>query len=265
MDMEKLYWDKEWLYKEHIEEGKSINKIADEQGVAWQTIRRHLRKNNIPIQKQYEWSEQHPNLKPSPVLAYVLGVLDGDGSVNNGICIELVTKELEFAQGFEKALRSIGLRAYVRNNDHWNKSLQRQYRGWKCYANSVVFVRWYRNLTQEQKEEIARQYPKEYLKGFFESEGTYIIRTDGSVNVHFSNFNRELLLMVQRLLTLLGYESRIYERKYKDHFSGREVTDYRLNLLGSSEEKHEFIRRLNPVIKNKPYDYSDPNGLRGRK
>jgi len=64
---------------------------------------------------------------------------------------------------------------------------------------------------------------------------------------------------------LLGYDSNIYERKYKEPFKGREVTAYRLSLLGSSEVKHGFIKRIKPVIKNRPYDYSDPNGLRGRK
>jgi len=50
--VEKLYWNGEWLYKEYVEEGKSVNRIAGEQGVAWRTIQRHLIKNDIPLQKQ---------------------------------------------------------------------------------------------------------------------------------------------------------------------------------------------------------------------
>jgi len=253
------------LYNEHVIEGKSVNKIAEEQGVGYNTVWRHLVKNDIPIQKSDRGTKQYPNLEPSPELAYILGVIDGDGSVNGYINIELDVKDYAFAKEFERALKAIGLRADTRNNDHWNKSLERQQKMWKCYACSVVFVRWFKGLTQEQKEGIVSQFPKEYLKGFFESEGTYTINTDGSVHVHFSNFDYELLSMVQRLLALLGYDSNIYESKRKGHFSGREVTAYTLNLLGPSEEKHEFIKRIKPVIKNKPYDYSDPNGLRGRK
>jgi len=245
-------------------EGKSIDQIAFEQGVAWQTIQRHLVKNDIPIQKSVIGAKQYLNLEPSPTLSYILGVIDGDGSVHGNDRIELSVKDYAFAKEFETALKAIGLRANVIKDDYWKKDLQRQARMWKCYAYSAVFVRWYKGLTQEQKEGIARQYPKEYLKGMFESEGTYVIGPNGSVHVRFFNFDYELLLVVQRLLTLLGYESKIYESKFKGYFTGQEVTEYTLNLLGSSEKKHEFIKRIKPVIKNQPYDYSDPNGLRGR-
>jgi len=264
--MNKKYnWSRGWLWNEHIKEGKSIRQIALEQGVHWVTIRSHLVKNEIPIQKHAPSNKQYPNLKPSPELSYILGVIDGDGSVSGYDYIQLGTKDYVFAKEFERALKAIGLRAKVIKDDHWNRDLKRQQRMWKSYAYSVVFAQWYNDLTQEQKEGIARQYPEKYLQGFFESEGTYIIRTDGNARVHFSNLDHELLLMIQRLLTLLGYESNIYERKLKTQLSRREVTVYSLELLGSNKEKHEFIRKLNPCIKNKPYDYSDPNGLRGRK
>jgi len=98
----------------------------------------------------------------------------------------------------------------------------------------------------------------------FESEGTYTIGANSSMHVYFSNFDCGLLLMIQQLLTTLGYNSKIYESKHKSHFSGRKVTEYRLELVGPSVKKHEFIKKLEPVIKNRPYDYRDPNGLRGR-
>jgi len=243
---------------------KSMYQIAKEQKVTQMTIRRHLIKNNIPIRESNHGKKQYPNLYPSPELAYILGVIDGDGCVSGYDRIDLVTKDKVFAEEFAKALKAIGLRASVVERHFWNRDLKRQYHGWQCYAHSVVFVRWYRSLTQEQKEGIAKQFPEQYLKGFFESEGTYTIGADGSAHVHFSNLDYELLVMVQKLLTLLGHESRIYGSKHRGQFTGREVTEYMLNLLGSSEEKHEFIKRIKPVIKNRPYDYSDPNGLRGR-
>jgi len=261
----KYNWGQEWLYNEHIVEGKSINKIADEQGVGWSTVRKHLRKNDIPIQKHGTSNKQYPNLSPSPELAYILGVLDGDGYVSGCIQIALGVKDEVFAQEFANALQAIGLRAKVRKYDYWVKNLKRQEHRWVCNVNSVVFVRWYKGLTQERKEGIAKQFPEEYLKGMFESEGSYNINPDGSAYVWFSNFDYNLLLMVQRLLTMLGYESKIYKSRHKSRFSGREVTEYKLGLLGSSKEKYEFIKRIKPVIKNQPYDYSDPNGLRGHK
>jgi len=261
----KLNWNKEWLWNEYIIKEKSIAQIAREQKVGPTTIRRHLIKNDVPIRESDLGKKQYPNLEPSPALAYVLGILDGDGNVSGYDRTQLGVKDRVFAKAFAEALRAIGLRARVGKDGHWNKSLKRQYYGWQCQATSVIFVRWHNGLTRGQREEIATKYPWEYLKGFFESEGTYYISPGGSANVHFSNFNYALLLMVQRLLTALGYDSRIYEFKRKDHFTGREVTVYRLRLLGSSAKKHEFIKRLNPVIKNRPYDYSDPNGLRGRR
>jgi len=261
----KLYQDPVWFKQKHLEEGWSIRKMARECGVGWTTIRYWGDKLGIPLQKPDKRNKQYPDLSPSPELAYILGVIDGDGCVSGYDRIQLGTKDYEFAQEFRRALKVIGLRANVTKNDYWNKDLQRQYHGRQCYAHSVVFVRWYNGLTQEQKEKIARQYPWGYLKGFYESEGSYYIGPNGDVNVRFSNLDYELLLMVQRLLTKLGYDSKNYETKFKSQFTGREVTEYSLHLLGSSEEKHEFIRKLNPCIKNRPYDYSDPNGLRGRK
>jgi len=239
--------------------------MARECGVDWSTIWRWGRKHGIPLQKSDRGTKQYPNLEPSPELAYILGVIDGDGCVSGHNYIYLGTKDYEFAQEFKKALKVVGLRAKVTEQNYWNKDLKRQYFGWQCNASSIVFVRWYRGLTQEQKEEIVSQFPEQYLKGFFESEGTYHIGTDGSVRVYFSNFDYDLLLMVQRLLTLLGYESNIYESKFKSQFTGQEKTEYILSLLGTSEKKHEFIKRLNPVIKNRPYDYSDPKGRRGQR
>jgi len=258
----KLYQNPDWFKQKHLEEHWSINKMADECSVTWRTVRRWGKKLGIPVQKHD--NKQYPNLEPSPELSYILGVLDGDGSVSSDGHIQLGVKDYKFAKEFERALKAIGLRAKVKERNNWNKSLKRQEHGWKCQAYSVVFVRWYRSLTREQKEEIVGQFPEKYLKGFFESEGTYIVNTNGGVLVHFSNLNYELLLKVQRLLATLGYKSRIYETKVKGHFSGREKTAYKLNLLGSSEKKHEFIKRIKPVIKNRPYDYSNPNGLRGR-
>jgi len=261
----KPYQNAAWFRQKHVVEGWSIRKMSRKCEVDWRTIQRWGRKHGIPIKKQFEVGKQYPNLGPSPDLAYLLGVIAGDGCVSGYNRIYLGTKDYEFAQEFRRALKAIGLRANVIKRNTWNKGLKRQEHGWQCQAHSTVFVDWYNGLAQEQEEGIARQFPKEYLKGFFESEGTCIVDTRGSANVRFSNLDYELLLMVQRLLTLLGYESRIYESKYKEPFKGREVAEYKLNLLGSSEEKHGFIKRLNPCIKNRPYDYSDPNGLRGRK
>jgi len=261
----KLYQDPIWFKQKHLEEGWSIRKMACECGVDWATIRYWGDKLGIPLQKSGRGSKQYPNLSPSSELAYILGVIDGDGHVNRSGHIQLITKDLEFADEFAKALEVVGLRSNVIERNYWHKHLNRQEHGWLSYANSVVFVGWYNDLTQEQKEGIVVKYPREYLKGFFEGEGSYTIGPNGGVHVRFSNTNYELLMMVQRLLALLGYDSNIYETKFKDHFTDREVTEYRLSLLGPSAKKHEFIKKLKPVIKNRPYDYSDPNGLRGRK
>jgi len=134
----KLYRDRSWLYEEHRVKGKSINQIAREQGVSWSTVWYHLRKNGIPIQKQL--SKQYPSLEPSPELSYILGVIDGDGSMSSHNRIELEVKDKVFAEEFAHTLRIIGLRTNIRRDDYWSKGLKRQARMWKCYAISVVFV-----------------------------------------------------------------------------------------------------------------------------
>ena len=48
----KLYRDKDWLYQKYIIEKLSLCKIAKETQVSYQTIRRQLKKLNIPIRSQ---------------------------------------------------------------------------------------------------------------------------------------------------------------------------------------------------------------------
>jgi len=68
--------------------------------------------------------------------------------------------------------------------------------------------------------------------------------------VTFINTNYERLLLVQELLRQVGYSSNIHKNRHRDPFTGREYTLYKLNVLGSSEEKHELVKKLNPTIKD---------------
>jgi len=49
--MVKLYQNVNWFKQKHLEENWSINKMACECGVSWDTIRYWGREHSIPLQK----------------------------------------------------------------------------------------------------------------------------------------------------------------------------------------------------------------------
>jgi len=247
----KPWHDEGFLRQKYEVEGLSITQIAREWGVGDETIRKALLKFGIPRRPRGnpKGCLRQPDLSLSPVLSYLLGVLLGDGSVvcsNGQWQIVLAAKDEPFIDSFAGALQRIGLVAHK----------HRYGRLWRCSSGSKVLGEWYRSLTLEDVERMVAVHPWDFLRGFFESEGTFCIGINGDVRVGFTNARSGLLQMVQRFLEAVGYDSKVYGpyRPTKELPSHRKMA-YRLWLVGPSEKKVEFVKRLNPCIKNVPRDY----------
>lgn len=201
-----------------------------------------------------------PNLEPSVDLAYILGVLKGDGWVYSypktskyrGYRIGLNVTSSDFANEFEVALRKIGLNpnSYIQSDRGPNRQPQTV-----VSAHSKTFVEWYRKLTLDDIEKIVTETKDsiiQFIRGFYESEGTYFhgIEKGGGKyryerhRVIISNKDKQLLLLVKRLLKELGFKSTIPKPAKKGKFQW-----FTLLISGGNEKVIDFLRTINPVIK----------------
>jgi len=154
-------------------------------------------------------------LDPSPELAYVIGVIFGDGSVSfkrkgYKYRIRLKVVDKEFAEEFKRCLEALGLKPSIRLERDRTRCDR-----WCVEANSKIL---YEFLSQPKKKlfEIARLFPTEFLKGFFDSEGcVYWNECKKKLLITAGNYDLELLQFVQKLLASLSIHSKIYLQAYK--------------------------------------------------
>ena len=156
-------------------------------------------------------------LSPSPELSYIVGVFFGDGSVyldNAGggykYKVRLKVVDREFAEEFKRSLESIGLKPSLRfernktRTDRWCV---------EAYSKSL-----YTFLKQPKEKlfEIAREYPKEFLRGFFDSEGSVgWCERHRVLFIDASNYDKDVLNFSRDMLESLGIHSKIYKTKRK--------------------------------------------------
>jgi len=153
------------------------------------------------------------NLEPSPSLAYIIGVYFGDASVNiygnYKYRVRLKVVDKEFAEAFARALKEIGAnpRIYEESDGRRKRFVtEATSKGLYCLLNRPKDVLF----------EIARNHPTAFLKGFFDSEGTFNFNSKrGYGYLSASNYDIEVLEFCRELLKGLGMESRITLTKRK--------------------------------------------------
>ncbi len=249
-ELNDLYWDKKLTTAE----------IAKLKGVRRRTVSKWLKKLGIRARSQSEafeiyfakhehWNKGkgiriHPDLHMSTDLAYILGVLKGDGWVSDARSswrIVLNQTREAFARSFEKALRNIGLNARI--------TVLRNRGLYVTRASSAEFVQWYKSLGLNQIEEMVqaeRDYEIAFIRGFYESEGSNVIGKKGPRggfrwSLQMVGKNYQLISMVQKMLDRLGYRFALYS------YSKREL--YSLQS-SRKEENFMFLKEIQPSIKN---------------
>jgi intein-encoded DNA endonuclease-like protein len=176
-----------------------------------------------------------PRAEVLPNLSYLIGILKGDGYVfdNSKVghySVHLHVKDRSFVESFAQALTAIGL--------HPSKPRQDKRGLWKVRAVSVLFFKWYQQTNWKQ---IALDHSKEFLKGFYESEGS----AERRAGLRIYNTNRMLLRFVQRLLHRCGYRTHFgtIHMRYK----GQPYLAYRIYIR--KHDRQRFINWILPITK----------------
>lgn len=195
-----------------------------------------------------------PNLNPSDDLAYILGVLKGDGCVsinrsNNAHFILLEVTSLNFAQSFSDALELIGLNPHISkawvNPKSWGKKEK-----YLARAISKRFVEWYKRLSLKEIEGVVSGYEVAFIRGFYESEGS-VGHSRGDYGNKWKlamyNSNRNLLEMVNNLLWKIGFRFYLYGPYIASNPTSKPY--YVLNTAGK-DQIFRFLNTIKPSIKN---------------
>jgi len=169
-------------------------KISRILGISEDTIRGWLYHGMIPPAAKWK-------AEPSKELAYIIGTIQGDGSVtknetNHEYIIQLGVIDKEFAITYSKAISKLLNKKY--HKPRWNKK-------WKKYwvrYNSKAFFIWYKK-TEKQGLEGFKEYieynkntVRYYLRGLFDSDGS----NSGNKRIYLLNSKERLLKYVQYLL-----------------------------------------------------------------
>jgi len=250
---------KEELQRLYYDEELSLNEIARLYGVSRTTVIRWMNRHGIKRRNKREATKlfyrKHPevkekisekarkpiNLSSSKALAYILGVLLGDGCVYKDSkwrhVIKLRVTDKAFAESFMRALREIGLNS--RLDIEQRKGYSREV--YVVRAFSASFYDFYSSLSLEDIRKLVSGYELDFVRGFYESEGSIGRRVDGRPRIRITNNDLELLRLVKDFMEDLGIRCFIYS-----HSNGRAFV---LEITGRSRVR-KFLDMVKPHIKN---------------
>jgi len=243
--LEHLYWD----------EKLSTRNIAKLYNLNQKTVLYWFKKFGIPRRTWIEgrklrgYGKEHlriPNLNPSEDLSYILGVCLGDGSVTKcgkKCVVELAATDYNFVQSFGASLRRIGLNPCFGVIPPKEKNRTKYY----IHAQSKVFYDWFKALTINDIENMVKDYIPQFVRGFYESEGSFAKRKHGLSRLRIVNAKKDLIDLVARLIEKLGFKVSI--RYHRDKRPNRKGT-YCIEILGGELERRRFIEIIKPVNKN---------------
>jgi len=142
--------------KLHIE-GLGYRKIAKMLGVSKNTVNSWIYGGHNPINRL----KNIPKIEPCEELAYLCGVMMGDGYLKRkNYRIGLKARDKDFVEAFQGVLFQIFGREY---------KIQREDKYFYVQAKSKYFFLWLSN--RKNLEKLGELYPKEFIRGFADSEG----------------------------------------------------------------------------------------------
>ncbi|WP_245610462.1 LAGLIDADG family homing endonuclease [Thermococcus celericrescens] len=152
-----------------------------------------------------------------PELSYIIGVYLGDGSIhmkgNGRYVVKLKVIDREFAEEFANALEKLGVRAAM----GFERDSTRVDRFYVEGSNKALFQLL--SGPRERLLSLAGEYPTEFLRGFFDSEGFPAISAGKTFTVRVAAVNSDLMVLefVRKLLETLGIRSEISKLYSKGH------------------------------------------------
>jgi len=197
-------------------------------GLSYSKIVQELRSKGVKVSKAtvIRWCKglhdpfnrmNRVKLEPSPELSYVIGAFFGDASVNLDNAgkgykyrIRLKVVDKEFAEEFKRCLEAIGLKPSLRLERDKNRCDR-----W-CVTAFSKSLYLFLKQPKEKLFDVAKEYPIEFLRGFFDSEGCVTWdKKRKKLSVRACNYDLELLYFVQKLLASLNIHSKIYLQAYE--------------------------------------------------
>ena len=195
-------------------------------------------------------------------LSYVLGVCDGDGCVYkekikhnmpfpsmrkdyaDTYCIELKAKDKEFVGEFMQKL----VRVTKRPDNRKPRSIFKSGNFWRVVVRSKQFGKFYFNSNWTG---LLKQYPRGYLRGFYDSEGnlSYI---KGRECIRLFNTEPKKIQLINQLLSLLNIKghTRIYRKRgIPTNYSTNTIDLYVIQINGKSAK--EFLEKIGSNIPRK--------------
>lgn len=191
----KKRWGK-YSYDEYAKAMEMLKKmgpteVSSKLGIPLKTIEGWKRRGHKP--PLAKWIPE-----PSSELAYITGVLLGDGCLYTNQVqyrILLIAKDLEFVETFSRTMAKLLNRKYLA------PKLRKTRNVWRVIYTSKALYTWFKQQTMETLKQYI-EYNKEtvanFLKGMYDSEGGYY--RGRYIQIHLSNTNLELLRYIQYLL-----------------------------------------------------------------
>lgn len=246
--MESLDLSKDFLIDEYIEKNNSLRDISDKIDCSYATILNYLKRYNIPRRSTSEAVKLgkkkhgsyyiHTDLSPSTNLAYVLGVIEGDGTVRNGqVYLDVISEK--FAKAMFNSMKSIGF------NVVWNKRKRNlpQHDIYEVFGNSKNFYDWFNSMNYNDIYDFISQDKSmvcAWIRGFYDSEGN--IEPSGRVRI--VNTDAKLLKLLSRFLNFIDIEHK-FLGPYKRDKTRKDM--YRIDI--PAKFKNKLFILINPTIK----------------
>jgi hypothetical protein len=174
-------------------------------------------------------------LSPSPDLAYLCGVFNGDAWVEEvGTSRRLVVSAREHDKAFPAEVAQVMQRIGLNPRYWFNRSKQL----YMTHAVSVQFYNWITTLSDEGRSKLAHQFPLDYLRGAFESDGTTIDKEDGALSVRFTKKDTGKMNLIVELLKGQGWVVSTWESNGAWYAA-----------LTEQAQIADFLAKVKPLIK----------------
>lgn len=193
--------------KEMYKSGMTQREIAEKLGVGQSTIAERLGKTEIEARHRY-----NPNLSWTPILSYILGVMDGDGTTyQKDYLASLVVADEGFARKFRRKLGQIGLKPSLRVDDKTKQRKNNKCKSTLYHVNvySKQFFEWYEELDTKEKAKKLKENETcwNYLEGLYESDGTLLHNKNPSL----TTTDDEMKELISEVLNFLSLQFSFWE------------------------------------------------------